>query len=875
MAKVGIVRRIPSVVLLCAAGAILASCGSSGTTAPAPKPKPKPTTTTSAPTPTTTSPTSVTIAVEGPMSGPQGATGQDILRGAQLAVANLNAGGGVLGRQLLLLPADDAADPAKGVAVAQQMLGQHVAGVVGPFNSSVGVKNLPLYRDAGVPLARLTSATSTEGFGVTTQPMESQIAPVEAQELTGVLHARSVAILFDPSTYTSAIASQLRGLLGHAAVAVPIFRAVEPGGSAAAFQQATKTALQAVAAARPSVTYLAMYGPEAGKVVAAMNGGAPYGRCFVDLAAQGPDFTAAAGSSAAGCLASGVPPAGQLPSTSAAGYVSQYQAKFHAAPGTWGPFAYDSVQLLAQAATRAGTWSSPAVSQRLASIAGYQGVTGPITIEAKTGNRANPPVVILGIASTGAYGVDPTWAAFAAYKGPTTPTTAPPTTAPTTTTAPPTTTTTRPTTTTTTRPTTTTTTTGPTTTTRPTTTTTAPATTTTGHIVPTTSTTTTPNQKWKGRTISVGAIFSTSGTGQPYGQSQAEGAGLALAQIQAAGGINGASLQLSVVNDESDPATATSQMTAFASSGALAVLGPTFTNSALMADPVANSLGLPVLAVSNTGPGIVGDCASPCPWSFRDSLGEATAIPANVTTYVTRSRPASAVVVAPQNDTFGRQTGQIATNAFVSAGVRAGAPVLVPVTEPALKQALTAALASHPSALMVTASSATLAGTIIDDARSTGFRGAILGGNAFNSPVAAKTAGTAGRGAQSGAAWYSGNTSPINTSFVTAFTQRYHRAPDQFAAQAYTGVKLLAAALQGAPLGFTSVAADRSALRAALARVRLDTPLGPFAFTAQHDVVQPVWVVAMNGKGGYTLVKKVPPSAAKSPTDGTTTTARH
>ena len=72
---------------------------------------------------------------------------------------------------------------------------------------------------------------------------------------------------------------------------------------------------------------------------------------------------------------------------------------------------------------------------------------------------------------------------------------------------------------------------------------------------------------------------------------------------------------------------------------ALAVLGPTFSNSAVEADPVANDAGTPVLAVSNTGPGIVGDCPYPCELVFRDSLGEEAAIPANVETFLSPASP--------------------------------------------------------------------------------------------------------------------------------------------------------------------------------------------------------------------------------------------
>jgi hypothetical protein len=47
----------------------------------------------------------------------------------------------------------------------------------------------------------------------------------------------------------------------------------------------------------------------------------------------------------------------------------------------------------------------------------YQGITGSITIDPKTGNRVDIPVVILDIDASGHYVIDPDWAAFARFGG--------------------------------------------------------------------------------------------------------------------------------------------------------------------------------------------------------------------------------------------------------------------------------------------------------------------------------------------------------------------------------------------------------------------------------------------------------------------------
>jgi branched-chain amino acid transport system substrate-binding protein len=353
------------------------------------------------------------IAVDAPLTGSQSSTGIDMWRGAQLAATQINAAGGVDGVKIKLVKADDKASAATGVTVAKKMVAKKVFGVVGPFNSSVGVANLPVYKKAGVSIVRLTSAASTQGFGATTQPMDVQVAPVEATEITQLLHATHVAIIYDTSTYTSGIAKQLRSLLksdGHAPVA---FQSIKEG------QTNFTKVLTAVGAAKPDLVYIAAYGKEAGLLALGASQKNVGGSCFVDLAAQGPDFVAAATTPVAQkCLNSGVPSAEQF--AGAAEYVTNYQSTFHANPGTWGTFTYDSLEILAQAVKDAGGWNQAAVKSKLSNTSAYPGITGTITIQPKTGNRLNTPVVMLDIDSSGNYVIDPTWATAEHFPIPTT-----------------------------------------------------------------------------------------------------------------------------------------------------------------------------------------------------------------------------------------------------------------------------------------------------------------------------------------------------------------------------------------------------------------------------------------------------------------------
>ena len=120
----------------------------------------------------------VRIGLEAPLTGDLAVLGQGMLNGAKLAAQEINAQGGLLGRQVEIVPIDDAADAATGVAAAQEAIAAGLDGVVGPYNSGVGVETLPLYIAAGLVPIRLTSdeATSGLGFRPSVSPKSARLA---------------------------------------------------------------------------------------------------------------------------------------------------------------------------------------------------------------------------------------------------------------------------------------------------------------------------------------------------------------------------------------------------------------------------------------------------------------------------------------------------------------------------------------------------------------------------------------------------------------------------------------------------------------------------------------------------------------------------
>jgi branched-chain amino acid transport system substrate-binding protein len=375
----------------------------------------------------------------------------------------------------------------------------------------------------------------------------------------------------------------------------------------------------------------------------------------------------------------------------------------------------------------------------------------------------------------------------------------------------------------------------------------------------------TPANSYAGKTIKLGAILSITGAGSVYGPQSWNGAALAVKQINGSGGVNGAQIALTKNDDASDKAQSTQLAQKLIQQELdLALLGPTLSNSAVGVHPLAESLKTPILAVSTTGIHIVPDCnfpsTSPCKYVFRDSLGEQTAIPDNIKAYASAAGSAKVgVLLVAQDDKFSSDGGKIVQDTVGQYNINLADTIKFNKGEADLSPYVTKAMQKKPDVIFIT-SLGGIPAKIMIEARKQGFTGQFLGGNGFNTAKVSAQAGAAGKGAQSASAWYLGNTFTSNKEFVDAYKAEYGADPDQFSAQGYTAIKILADAAKRANLTFTDLPGDRDKLRAAMETVNLQTPLGPFQFTANHDVKQTVWVIQMDGAGGFTLVTKINPS---------------
>lgn len=342
-------------------------------------------------------PEPIIIAMEGPLTGSQASNGIDMLRGVKLAVRAANARGGVLGRPVKLIRANDKADPNLALSVAASVNKAGAVAVIGPYNSSVGVLNLPYYVSKKIVPVQLTSTDDTTGEGVTVQPKNSQISPVEVSYLQ-TEGARNIVMLVDPSSYTTGMADRLQTAMS--AGGATVTRLPVTAG------QSDYSALVAQAlTANPDYLYVSTYFPEGSLIAKAIAAANTTADCFMGLANVDPAFITQAGLSASQrCVFSGVPEAAQLPE--AKRYVAAYRKAFKETPGVWGTFTFDSTNILFAAMEKSGSTNYSAVLKELLRTKGFKGQTGAITIDPKTGNRTNVPVYILTVDNRGTFVIE-------------------------------------------------------------------------------------------------------------------------------------------------------------------------------------------------------------------------------------------------------------------------------------------------------------------------------------------------------------------------------------------------------------------------------------------------------------------------------------
>jgi branched-chain amino acid transport system substrate-binding protein len=210
------------------------------------------------------------IAVVGPITGSNAALGEQMKRGAVLAVEDINAKGGVLGKKLALEIADDACDPKQAVAAANEVAGKKVALVAGHYCSSSSIPASAVYNEAGIlqitPASTnpaLTDDAAKKGWNNVFRVCGRDDAQgaVAGKYLADKYKGKKIAIVHDKTAYGKGLADETKKAANKLGATEAMYEAITQG------DKDFSALISKMKQANIDVIYFGGYQTEAGLIV--------------------------------------------------------------------------------------------------------------------------------------------------------------------------------------------------------------------------------------------------------------------------------------------------------------------------------------------------------------------------------------------------------------------------------------------------------------------------------------------------------------------------------------------------------------------------------------------------------------------------------
>jgi len=320
----------------------------------------------------------IPVAVAGPMTGAEAVFGRQMKDGAELAVADINAAGGILGKKLKLEIGDDQCDPKQARSIAEKFASAKIAFVAGHYCSSSSIPASEAYAEGDV--LQITPASTNPTF--TERSLwntfrvcgrDDQQGRVAGDYLAKNYATKNIAILHDKTTYGKGLADETKKAMNKAGVQEKLFEAYTKGDK-------DFTALVSkMKAANIDVVFVGGYHQEAGLILRQMRDQGMKTVLMAGDALADKEFAAITGASSEGTLMTfGADPRKR---PTAAAIVDRFKAK-GIDPEGYTLYSYAAFQIWAQAATQAGTTDSKKVAE-IIRAGNWSTVLGPISYDKK------------------------------------------------------------------------------------------------------------------------------------------------------------------------------------------------------------------------------------------------------------------------------------------------------------------------------------------------------------------------------------------------------------------------------------------------------------------------------------------------------------
>jgi branched-chain amino acid transport system substrate-binding protein len=176
----------------------------------------------------------ITVGVAGPMTGGEATFGRQMKNGAEQAIADINAAGGVLGKKLQLVIGDDACDPKQARSVGEKFASQRLPFVAGHYCSSSSIPASEAYAEGGV--LQITPASTNPLF--TERKLwntfrvcgrDDQQGAVAGAYIVKNFKGKAIAIIHDKTTYGKGLADETKKAINKAGVREKLYEAYNKG----------------------------------------------------------------------------------------------------------------------------------------------------------------------------------------------------------------------------------------------------------------------------------------------------------------------------------------------------------------------------------------------------------------------------------------------------------------------------------------------------------------------------------------------------------------------------------------------------------------------------------------------------------------------
>ncbi|WP_332998042.1 ABC transporter substrate-binding protein [Microcoleus sp. A006_D1] len=329
------------------------------------------------------------------------------------------------------------------------------------------------------------------------------------------------------------------------------------------------------------------------------------------------------------------------------------------------------------------------------------------------------------------------------------------------------------------------------------------------------------------------------------GQEQVAGAKIAEKYFNDKGGVDGTPIRLVFQDTGGDEQGAINAFnTLINQDKVVGIVGPTLSQQAFGADPIADRAKVTVLAPSNTAKGIpqIGDYVA------RVSAPVAVVAPNAVKAALKQNPNIKKVAVFfAQNDAFSKSETETFQKTVKEMGLELATVQKFLTTDTDFQSQATNGINVKPDLIIISGLAAD-GGNLIKQLRELGYKGVIIGGNGLNTSNVFTVCKALCDGVLIAQAYSPEYQNEINKAFRDAYRAQYKKEPPQFSAQAFTGVQVFVESLKAinakSKVSEKPLAELRTNLNQQLLIGKYDTPLGEISFTPEGEINQKDFYVA-------------------------------